>query len=89
MPRGLFDALGLTPVQRSSGGNQKLGQLSRGGRKLLVIGVSPDPRSARGLLVGSDAGQQAARSWPSPWRTTWVAPSGRCSRERRLERVRR
>src|ERR1700744_953826 len=55
--------LGLTPVQRSTGGKQKLGQVSKMGertlRRLLVIGASAVIKQA--LLRGAPAG-----SWLCP-----------------------
>jgi transposase len=59
--------LGLTPVQRSTGGKQKLGQISKMGertlRRLLVIGASAVIKQAliRGAPPGSWLGQMLAR----------------------------
>ena len=59
--------LGLTPVQRSTGGKQKLGQVSKMGdrtlRRLLVIGASAVIKQAliRGAPAGSWLGQMLAR----------------------------
>jgi transposase len=59
--------LGLTPVQRSTGGKQKLGQVSKMGertlRRLLVIGASAVIKQAllRGAPVGSWLAQMLAR----------------------------
>ena len=59
--------LGLTPVQRSSGGKQKLGQITKAGertlRRLLVIGASAVIKQAliRGAPPGSWLGQMLAR----------------------------
>jgi transposase len=59
--------LGLTPVQRSSGGKQKLGQVSKMGertlRRLLVIGASAVIKQAliRGAPAGSWLAQMLAR----------------------------
>jgi transposase len=59
--------LGLTPVQRSTGGKQKLGQVSKMGertlRRLLVIGASAVIKQAllRGAAAGSWLAQMLAR----------------------------
>jgi transposase len=59
--------LGLTPVQRSTGGKQKLGQISKMGertlRRLLVIGASAVIKQAllRGAPAGSWLAQMLAR----------------------------
>jgi transposase len=59
--------LGLTPVQRSTGGKQKLGQISRMGdrtlRRLLIIGASAVIKQAirRGAPPGSWLAQMLAR----------------------------
>jgi transposase len=59
--------LGLTPVQRSTGGKQKLGQVSKMGertlRRLLVIGASAVIKQAllRGAPAGSWLAQMLAR----------------------------
>jgi transposase len=59
--------LGLTPVQRSSGGKQQLGQVSKMGertlRRLLVIGASAVIKQAliRGAPAGSWLAQMLAR----------------------------
>ena len=59
--------LGLTPVQRSTGGKQKLGQISRMGertlRRLLVIGASAVIKQTllRGAPAGSWLAQMLAR----------------------------
>jgi transposase len=59
--------LGLTPVQRSTGGKQKLGQITKAGertlRRLLVIGASAVIKQAllRGALAGSWLAQMLAR----------------------------
>ena len=59
--------LGLTPVQRSTGGKQKLGQVSKKGertlRRLLVIGASAVIKQAllRGAPAGSWLAQMLAR----------------------------
>lgn len=59
--------LGLTPVQRSSGGKQKLGQITKAGertlRRLLVIGASAVIKQAliRGAPPGSWLAQMLAR----------------------------
>jgi hypothetical protein len=60
--------LGLTPLQKSTGGKQKLGVISKRGertiRRLLILGQRGDPAglSARGagrVLAGSNAAPQA------------------------------
>ncbi|OHB36358.1 MAG: IS110 family transposase [Phenylobacterium sp. RIFCSPHIGHO2_01_FULL_70_10] len=59
--------LGLTPLQRSTGGKQKLGQITRAGertlRRLLVIGASAVIKQAllRGAPPGSWLAQMLAR----------------------------
>lgn len=59
--------LGLTPVQRSTGGKQKLGQITKMGertlRRLLVIGASAVIKQAllRGAPAGSWLAQMLAR----------------------------
>ena len=59
--------LGLTPVQRSTGGKQKLGQITKAGertlRRLLVIGASAVIKQAliRGAPAGSWLAQMLAR----------------------------
>lgn len=59
--------LGLTPMQRSTGGKQKLGQITKMGertlRRLLVIGASAVIKQAliRGAPAGSWLGQMLAR----------------------------
>jgi len=59
--------LGLTPVQRSTGGKQKLGQITKAGertlRRLLVIGASAVIKQAliRGAPPGSWLAQMLAR----------------------------
>jgi transposase len=59
--------LGLTPLQRSTGGKQKLGKTSKMGertlRRLLIIGASAVVRHAarRGVPVGSWLGRMLAR----------------------------
>jgi transposase len=59
--------LGLTPMQRSTGGKQKLGQVSKMGertlRRLLVIGASAVIKQAllRGAPTGSWLAQMLAR----------------------------
>jgi transposase len=58
--------LGLTPVQRSTGGKQKLGATSKMGertlRRLLIIGSSAvvQQASKRGAAKGTDVGSQTA-----------------------------
>ena len=59
--------LGLTPLQRSTGGKQKLGQITKAGertlRRLLVIGASAVIKQAllRGAPAGSWLAQMLAR----------------------------
>jgi transposase len=59
--------LGLTPLQRSTGGKQKLGQISKMGdrtlRRLLIIGASAVIKQAirRGAAPGSWLAQMLAR----------------------------
>src|SRR5215207_8804806 len=87
--------LGLTPVQRSSGGKERLGRTSKMGerslRRLLIIGASAVARWAarKGVPAGSF---RLARGWGacSPasrpcwcgwrWPTRWPGSSGRCWR---------
>lgn len=63
--------LGLTPLQRSTGGKQKLGATSKMGertlRRLLIIGASAvvtgvAARSSQGIPAGTNAGAQAAHA---------------------------
>jgi len=58
--------VGLTPVQRSTGGKQKLGQITKAGertlRRLLVIGASAVIKQA--LLRGAPAGSWLAQMLP-------------------------
>src|SRR6195952_2384318 len=62
--------LGLTPVQRSSGGKERLGRTSRMGqrtlRRLLIIGASAVARWAarKGVPAGSWLGRMLARKPP-------------------------
>jgi transposase len=62
--------LGLTPLQRSTGGKQKLGQISRMGertlRRLLIIGASAVVQQARrrGAPQGTWLGRMLARKPP-------------------------
>src|SRR5207244_6898104 len=62
--------LGLTPVQRSSGGKERLGKTSKMGerslRRLLFIGASAVARWAarKGLPAGSWLGRMLARTPP-------------------------
>ncbi|MER9020919.1 transposase, partial [Mesorhizobium sp. M0898] len=62
--------LGLTPLQRSTGGKQKLGATSKMGertlRRLLIIGASAVVRHARrrGIREGSWLGRMLARKPP-------------------------
>jgi len=75
--------LGLTPVQRSSGGKQKLGQVSKMGertlRRLLVIGASAVIKQAliRGAPAGSWLAQMLARK---PRRLVAVALANKMAR---------
>jgi len=65
--RGFAAWLGLTPLQRSTGGKQKLGAVSKRGertiRRLLIIGASAVVRQAcrRGAPKGSWLAQMLAR----------------------------
>src|SRR5262249_39774310 len=78
--------LGLTPLQKSTGGKQKPGAVSKRGertiRRLLIIGASAVVRQAsrRGAPKGSWLAQMLARKpkiWsPSLWPTKWPASSG-------------
>jgi transposase len=78
--------LGLTPVQKSTGGKQKLGQITKAGertlRRLLVIGASAVIKQAllKGAPPGSWLAQMLARKpacwWRSPWPTRPAASSG-------------
>src|SRR5215813_13815906 len=80
--------LGLTPLQKSTGGKQKLGAVSKRGertiRRLLIIGASAVVRQAsrRGAPKGSWLAQMLARKpkmlSPSLWPTRWPASSGPC-----------
>jgi transposase len=62
--------LGLTPVQHSSGGKERLGRTSKMGerslRRLLIIGASAVARSAarKGVPAGSWLGRMLARKPP-------------------------
>ena len=62
--------LGLTPVQRSSGGKERLGRTSKMGerslRRLLIIGASAEARWAarKGVPAGSWLGRMLARKPP-------------------------
>jgi transposase len=62
--------LGLTPVQRSSGGKERLGKTSKMGerslRRLLIIGASAVARWAarKGVPAGSWLGRMLARKPP-------------------------
>src|SRR4051794_6898984 len=62
--------LGLTPVQRSSGGKERLGKTSKMGerslRRLLIIGASAVARWAarKGVPAGSGLGRMLARKPP-------------------------
>ena len=78
--------LGLTPLQKSTGGKQKLGAVSKRGertiRRLLIIGASAvvQQASRRGAPKGSWLAQMLAvnrRCWsPWLWPTRWPASSG-------------
>ena len=63
--------LGLTPLQRSTGGKQKIGATSKMGertiRRLLIIGRARScacvrTRRAKGFVAGADAGAQASHA---------------------------
>jgi len=86
--------LGLVPRQRSSGGKERLGRVSKQGqsdiRRLLVIGAmsrlnrsvanrSPRDRGSHGCWRKSPE-----CSWRSPWPTRWRERSGPCSPEMRI-----
>ena len=85
--------LGLVPVQRSTGGKQRLGKTSKMGqrdiRRLLIVGAWPSsvsqPDTDRQKAHGSHACWQRSRACSSRSRspTRWRVPSGRCSRARR------
>ena len=96
--------LGLTPVQRSSGGKKRLGKTSKMGeralRRLLIIGASAVARWAarKGVPASSWLGRMLARKprcWCGwRWPTRWPGLSGHCWRavefiELRLRRCRR
>src|SRR3954452_14446115 len=81
--------LGLTPVQRSSGGKERLGKTSKMGerslRRLLIIGASAVARWAarKGVPAGSWLGRMLARKprrcWCGwRWPTRWPGSSGHC-----------
>jgi transposase len=78
--------LGLTPRERSTGGRQRLGSISRAGnerlRQLPVVGAMAVIRHARptGKAAGpgcSDCWSAGRASWrPWLWPTRWPAPCG-------------
>ena len=80
--------LGLTPLQKSTGGKQKLGAVSKRGertiRRLLIIGASAvvQQASRRGAPKGSWLAQMLARKPKMPVTvalpTRWPASSGPC-----------
>src|SRR5215208_2030223 len=80
--------LGLTPLQKSTGGKQRLGAISKMGertiRRLLILGASAVVRWAgqRGTPAGSWLARMLARKpkcWsPWPWPTRRPALSGPC-----------
>src|ERR1700712_5264862 len=83
--------LGLTPVQRSSGGKERLRRTTRKGertlRRLLIIGA----RAGGGWGACSPANRRCWCGWL--WPTRWPGSSGRCWRavgfiELRLRRCR-
>jgi transposase len=75
--------LGLTPVQRSTGGKQKLGAVSKMGertlRRLLIIGASSlvQPATRRGPSPGSWLARMLARK---PRMLVIVAPANKIAR---------
>ena len=81
--------VGLTPLQKSTGGKSRLGRTSRMGertlRRLLIIGASGVVRWARrkGTPAGSWLGSMLARKPPMlvwwRWPTRWRGSPGRCS----------
>src|SRR5262245_57266598 len=80
--------LGLTPLQKSTGGKQKLGADSKRGertiRRLLIIGASTVVQQAS--RRGHPRGRGLRRCWlanrkcrsPSLWPTRWHVSSGLC-----------
>jgi transposase len=77
--------VGLTPLQRSTGGKERLGRTSRMGertlRRLLIIGASAVARWALGPEHGWSGCCAASRRCSCGWRwpTRWRAQPGRCS----------
>src|SRR6516164_2015111 len=81
--------LGLTPLQKSTGGKQRLGAISKRGertiRRLLILGASAVIRQAcrRGArrpgLGWRRCCPASPRCWsPWPWPTRWLVSSGLC-----------
>ncbi len=74
--------LGLTPLQRSTGGKQRLGRTSKMGertlRRLLIIGASTVVRWAakKGSDVGTWLASMFKRKPPMHWPTKWHGLSG-------------
>ena len=78
--------LGLTPLQKSSGGKERLGRISKMGdkylRKLLVVGMTSLVRRARhnpaiNPRLEDLLARKPTRSPPSRWRTRPRGSSGR------------
>ena len=86
--RHLAAWIGLTPVQKSTGGRQKLGATSKMGertlRRLLVIGAAavvnrPSPGVRLHALGWRRCSRASPKCWSSsPWPTRSPEPSGRC-----------
>jgi transposase len=86
--RDFAACLGLTPLQKSTGGKQKLGAVSKRGertiRRLLIIGASAVVQQASRHGAPRDRGLRrcwrASRKCWSPllWPTRWPASSGPC-----------
>jgi hypothetical protein len=84
--------IGLSPLQHSTGGKQKLGATSKMGertlRRLLIIGASAvfqwaarngEPRQVRGSRGPWPARRRCWCGWP--WPTSWLGSSGLSWRE--------
>ncbi|WP_287231192.1 transposase [Mesorhizobium sp.] len=80
--------LGLVPLQKSTGGKQRLGKTSKMGqcdiRRLLIIEAMAVVRwaSRKGAPEGSGSRaccrRSRACSWPLCWPTRWRVASGPC-----------
>ena len=80
--------LGLTPLQKSTGGKQRLGAVSKRGertiRRLLIIGASAVVQQASRAGHPTDRGLRrcwlaSRKCWsPSLWPTRWPVSSGLC-----------